>query len=215
MAVGALFVVCGLLFVYLAGKRPWRTEEWLIENTPKQFGSYEMVPGKDGDGITYKMTQATYDELGPYGIAARVMRNPMTGEQYDAVVIMSSRKDSFHDPRVCFTAQDWLLADEKVITVKTSAHGPIQVTLATMINSKNGGAGKQLAAFFYRGPEGFAATTNGLKWQMFKHQFTKMSNAEGVFYRVIPLLPGTKQEDLERFIDEFLAATDKASGGLL
>jgi hypothetical protein len=210
--LGVVFGVFGAAFLAMAGNRPMRTEKWVEEHTPKEFAGYTMVQGKDGPDVSYRMDAATYNELTPYGIVARVMRNS-DGKQFDTVVIMSSRKESFHDPRVCFTAQNWIIESEEVMPVETKKHGKIGVTVATMVQQAS--RERSFAAFFYRGPAGYSATTSDLKVQMFKHQLTRFVNAEGVFYRVIPMYSGATKEELAKFIDEFLTATDEASNGLL
>lgn len=209
ITLGIVFIALGAIFIFTSKPTLLRDEKWMIENTPRQVGSYTMIQRDAGPDITYKMDEATYDTLKPYGIVARVLQ--FDQKAYDTVVIMSNRKESFHDPRVCFTAQGWSLVKEEVKTIQTKKHGPIQITLAVM--DKDGR--KSLSTFFYRGPKGFCPTTNALKWQMFFHQCKTLSDAEGAFYRVIPLHDAATEAELYAFIDQFLTETDKSSGGLL
>lgn len=209
IGVGVLFAALGIGFASVSDRSITRTEAWMEENTAQVFGNYRMLPGDDGPNVTYRMLESTYTELKPYGIVCRVMTSGQ--EVYDTVVIMSSKKESFHDPRVCFTAQGWALLDQKVAMVKTKAHGDVPITLTTM----SGDRGKSFAAFFYRGPEGFAADTNGVKWQMLRYQMKNFRDGEGVFYRVIPTHPVATEEQLIKFIGEWLDAQHEASKGLI
>jgi hypothetical protein len=214
LVLGSAFLMLGVLFHAKAptliqhdGKVP--DEKWLEGISPKEVPGYQMAVLKDGPEITYRMTQETYETLVPYGIVARVFGNGY--ENYDTVVIMSAKKDSFHDPRVCFTSQGWNLDQQEVIQVDSKAYGKVPITLATMIR----GSEKSFAAFFYKGPNGFVAKNTELKWQMFMHQLTKFEDTEGVFYRFIPLHPGSTKQQLEKFIDTFLTESQKSSKGLL
>lgn len=212
--LGGAFLAFGLAFQSMAGGRILHDgqvpdEPWLEKISPRKVGNFTFQIQSAGPDVTYKMDGPTYETLQPYGIVARVFDNGY--ERYDTVVIMSSKKDSFHDPRICFTAQQWLIEDEQTIPVETKKHGTIQVTYARMIRGNQ----RNHATFFYRGPEGFVPTAADIKKQMFWHQFFNFRDAEGVFYRVIPLHPDATKEQLTRFIDEFLTACDESSKGIL
>jgi hypothetical protein len=213
IVLGAVFVAVGVAFILTSKTVPLRDEAWMVKNTPKKFANFSMVPGQAGPEITYKMDKYTYETLKPYGIVARVFSGTDRGirTEFDAVIIMSNNKESFHDPRVCFTATGWQLGNVQTVTVPTKTHGPVSVTLAELSQGNN----RSMAAFFYRGPEGFCATTGGLKLQMLKKQFFQLKDSEGAFYRIIPQQSSTSKEQLFSFIDEWLAATNQSSGGLL
>ena len=217
VTLGIIFLALGATFMATSQTKHLRTEKWMLDHTPKEFAGYRMVvtdPEKNLNGeVSYVMDEYTYKELHPYGIVARVFvrQQGMRKESFDAVIIMSNQKDSFHDPRVCFSAQGWTIASEQVESVNTKAYGEVKYSLVTMIN----GGRKAFAAYFYRGPEGYCATTNQVKMQMLKHQMFKLQDAEGAFYRIIPLQDNAKPEDLKVFIDEFLTATKESSKGLL
>ncbi len=212
--LGALFFGLGILFhakpqtvIKHDGQVP--DEKWLERNSPKTIPKFQMAVLKDGPEITYRMTKETYETLVPYGIVARVFANGY--ENYDTVVIMSAKKDSFHDPRVCFTSQGYNLDQQEVVVVDSKAYGKVPITLTTMVR----GSEKSFAAFFYKGPNGFVAKNTELKWQMFMHQLTKFQDTEGVFYRFIPLHAGSTKQQLTKFIDTFLTESQKTSKGLL
>jgi hypothetical protein len=214
IALGVLFLASGLAFQAMAGgeilhdgKVP--DEKWLESVTTRTIPKYTFATYDAGPDVSYRMTDETYETLDPYGIVARVFYNVY--ERYDTVVIMSNKKDSFHDPRQCFTSQGWRLESEKVMPVETKTHGRIEVTLAELQNATT----KGFAAFFYRGPNGFVPTANDIKSQMFWHQWKNFKDSEGVFYRIIPLHPNATKEQLAKFIDVFLQESDKASKGIL
>lgn len=214
IVLGAVFLACGVLFQLRAkpvimhdGKAP--DEKWLEGIAPKSVGKYQMLILDNGPETTYRMNEPTYQTLNPYGIVARVMETPR--EKYDTVVIMSNSKDSFHDPNGCFTSQGWVLERLHVKSIDTKAHGTIGVTIADLTREGQ----KTIAAFFYKGPDGFTPSNVALKWQMLLYQLKNFKDAEGVFYRFIPLHPDATHEQLARFIDEYLSESNKTSKGLL
>lgn len=210
LVLGVIFIVLGVAFQAIPqaktlhdGKVP--DEEWLSSVTPRTIPGYTYTE-------TSKMSKAVYDELKPYGIITRGFEN--TYEKYDTVVIMSSNKASFHDPLVCFTSQGLKIQEQQVVEIPTQKHGKIKITFAQFVRDEQ----KYYAAFFYRGPRGYAPDSSDVKMQMFLHQFTSLKDSEGVFYRFMPLYDGnpeTIKRNLFAFIDRFLTEADKTSGGLI
>lgn len=184
-----------------------QNESWMEKNSPKTVGEFKFVPGSDNPEVSYKMDEGTYKELRPWGIVARRFYDGTKG--FDAVLIASESKDSFHDPRVCFTAQKFEITSEGQTIVPTKTRGDIPVTVAQM----NGPQGKTFTAFFYRGPSGFAATTNDLKQSMFMYQCRTMESPQGVFYRFIPLNEESTPDDLFKFIAKFVDEANTVSNG--
>jgi hypothetical protein len=182
-------------------------EKWLEKTALSHFGKYAMVPGTEADpDVTYKMDKNTYDALTPHGIICRDFVDGVS--TFDVVLIASQAKDSFHDPRVCFTAQGWNLDKETSVAVPT-AHGLFPLTVAR-ITSENGA---RWAAFGYKTPYGFAASTLELKLQMFKYSLTHSQTGDGVFYRFIGMSPNITRESLLKFIASYMNASAKASNG--
>jgi hypothetical protein len=209
LAVG--FIAIGLGFRALArSPQPDRTEEWMQKVTPKEVPGYRMEKSPTNPEISYKSDKMVYDTLVPYGIVARVFQEEKGNKSFDVNVIASSTKDSFHDPRVCFTAQGWNIDKETRAVVKTQTRGDVPVTLAEMTHAK---LGKHPSVFFYKGPDGFTATTAGLKIQMLKHQFLTLRDQEGTFYRVIALSRDTTTEELLEFTGKWLDEANKVSDG--
>ena len=177
-----------------------KTEPQLEQMAPTRIGGYKLVH-------SYKMDARTYSELKPFGIVSRIFQE---GERsFDVVLIASNRKESFHDPRLCFTSQGWTLQDESQVVLQT-ARGPIPVTIAKM---KSIDGSPQITAFFYRGPGGYFSTSQSFAFDSLKRQFTGSIDLEGVFYRFIPLWSGATVEDLEAFIGAYLDEAAKTSGG--
>ena len=208
-AVVAIGVICVAVVVFaltavdaMSGK----DEQWMIDNSPKQLEGFKMEP--------YKMDEVTYVTLEPYGIVARIYENTETGEKYDVVLIASKSKDSFHDPRVCFSAQGWSLNTQWSDSVETETRGVVYMTITNMDGP--GGRGK-LAAFLYRGQNKFYKSTNELKLGMFLEQLKGGKDLDGVFYRFIPNHnnPDAKQmeTDMKRFIALFLDEAARVSDG--
>jgi len=184
-----------------------QNEEWMKHNSPKDFDAYKFEPGQDDPEVTYRMDQPTYDELRPWGIVAR--RFSEGHNVFDAVLIASESKDSFHDPRVCFTAQKFEIVSETVAGIKTKTRGVIPVTLAEM----KGPMGRTTTVFFYKGPNGFRPTTEQLKMDMFLTQCKTMLDPQGVFYRFISMNPDTPQEVFFKFIADFVDKAGETSKG--
>ena len=177
-----------------------KTEPELEALAPKAIGGYKLAH-------TYKMDEMTYTELKPFGIVSGIFQNE--GRSFDVVLIASNRKESFHDPRLCFTSQGWTLLDEQQIQLQT-ARGTIPVTLAQM-RSRDGSP--QITAFFYKGQGGYFSTAQSFAFNSLKRQLKGSIDLEGVFYRFIPLWSGATTDDLKAFIVAYLDEADKTSGG--
>ena len=189
-------------------------EKWMIDNSPRQVGGFKMLSGAESDDYSYKMDETTYNELQPYGIVAKVYENPETGETYDVVLIASKSKDSFHDPRVCFSAQGWSLNNQWSDSVETETRGVAYMTVTDMDGPQGRG---RLAAFLYRGQGKFYKSTNELKLGMFLAQLKGGGNLDGVFYRIIPQYNNPDQaemlRDMKEFISNYLDTANEVSGG--
>lgn len=206
-ALAAAFVVAGGIYqISGAAKGPTRTESWMQETALTSFGNYRTEGNLPGN-VSYVMDPTTYKELEPFGIVARIMSDGT--HSYDVTLIASSSKASFHDPRVCFTAQGWELSAEEEVPIETKTRGVVTATFARL-KGKNG---EQYGAFLYRGPEGFSPTTLGLKWQLFRSQLLRGQQAEGVFYRFIPQDRGTTKDQLIGFIRDYLDASTEPTHG--
>lgn len=185
-----------------------KTEDDLEKLAPYSMPAYRYVPSPDDPDQSYKMSQSTYDVLVPYGIVAR--RFEGTNKAFDVVLIASNKKESFHDPRVCFSAQGWNIIQEDRIQIPTKTRGTISASLAQLQHAE---MGKGFAVYFYRGPKNFSPTTMGIKLDIFWEQLFGQGNTDGVFYRFIPLYRDASKEDLVTFIGEYMDAANESSGG--
>ena len=186
----------------------------MLENSPTELEGYSMRGGPDSPLYSYKMDPLTYNVLEPYGIVARIYEDKVSGQQYDVVIVASRSKESFHDPRVCFSSQGWALSNQWVDKVTTKSRGDVAVTIAVMDGTDTK---DQIAAYLYKGPEGFYANTQRLKMAMLFEQLRGGKNLDGVFYRVIPLKRQPDQihqiNDMKRFIGQYLDEANESSNG--
>jgi hypothetical protein len=206
--LAVMFFVGGLL-AHLAtpAEASGHDEKWMEKAAVSHVGRFAMVPGPDpSESVTYKMDPVTYKELAPQGIVCRDFEDGAS--LFDVVLVASQAKDSFHDPRVCFTAQGWQLDQESQADVPTS-RGTFPVTVAR-IRSENG---ERWAAFGYRTPYGFTGSTNQLKLQMFKYSLMHSQSGAGVFYRFIGMSSDITRESLLKFIQSYMNASAKVSQG--
>ena len=182
-----LGILCGLFLATGATlnfaprpKQVERTEKEIADMIPDRVGNFqaELAPGSY---CSYKMEQVNYDVLQPWGIVPRIF---VSGdEKYEVVVIASRKKESFHDPQVCLTAQGWNLSNQRVDTVQTKTRGMVPVTLFDM--AKNGD--HRTAMYFLKTTQGYYAEFGKVKWDMFKYKFLHAGkDDEGAFVRILP-----------------------------
>ena len=186
-----------------------RSEQWMEERTPQKIGDMTFLKSDSNPAQSYKMDESTYRVLAPFGIVARVYTGN-SGEGYDVVVIASESRASFHDPRICFSASGWTISDQHQADVQTKTRGTVPVTVVRMDGRNHKG---QLAAYFYRGPSGFNASTVSVKLDMFWKRLFGSKDVEGVFYRVIPQNEYITEEQMKKFIGEYLEASKASSDG--
>lgn len=208
------FIVAGLMLATAAWatlstrpqmRKDFRDEAWMKKVLPHTVGNFQMIAGTEPDA-TYRSPQMVYDELRPtIGIVARQYQ--YAGQTYDVNIIASRDKASFHDPRVCFTAQGYSLQTDEAITLKTK-RGEIPASLAGL-KSQNGDT---ITIFFYRGPEHFHGTTMSLKWSLLFNQLKGNEKLDGVFYRFVAT--GEPDRDqLIQFVEKFMDEAEKDSDG--
>jgi len=195
-----------------------KTEEQIEEMVPNTVRGLKWIKKTDEDPQqSYKMSQQSYDALKPFGIVCRVFKEG--GDEFEAVVIASNSKDSFHDPRVCFSAQSWTIEKFTPATIKTKTRGDIPATVIQVTSDR---VRRQLAAFIYKGPGNrFYGKTNELKIAFLFEQIKGSTDLNGVFFRFMPtfenknLTEAEQTERLEKFISEFMDESNKSSKGFL
>lgn len=209
LVIAGVFVT----FVHRMAVDP-KTEDWMIENSPMEISGFTMQSGSDSPLYSYKMGESTYNVLEPYGIVARIYEDNVSSQQFDVVLIASRSKESFHDPRVCFSAQGYSISNQWKDKVETKTRGSVPLTIAIMDTPDRK---DQIAAYLYKGPDGFYANTQRLKMAMLIEQLKGGSNLDGVFYRIIPLTNQTDQiqqiNDLKKFVAQYLDRANEASQG--
>jgi hypothetical protein len=185
-----------------------RSAAWVEQVSPTQVGRFTYKHDPSDPAVSYKMDDRSYKELMPYGIVPRVFDNGL--ESYDTVVIASDWQWSFHDPRICFSAQGWQIKDDQEAVIHTSSHGDVPIRLLKI--SKDGQ--DHLAAFSFKGPVHMHNDTESLLSEWFVHDL-RVGKSEGAMYRFIALYQSATPEKLEGFIGQFMDAACKSSGGLL
>jgi hypothetical protein len=176
------------------------------QHLPKQIGDYRFVTGNAGPEQTYKMEPSTYDALRPFGIVCRKFSNG--DKTFDVVVIASSSRASFHDPRLCFSAQGWNITKESQYTFQDNGEN-VPCTVVDMESP----AGKSIAIFFYKGPDGYYGSTTKLKIGMFMNDLKGKLKGDGVFYRIIPEFPGATIDQVAEFAKLVKREVAKSSDG--
>ncbi len=206
--VGALFLAAGAIIALApAAKFAGKTEDWMETHTPFDFGGYAMVRTPDHRQCTYKVADINYTELDPYGIVAKVYQKE--GMAFDVLVIASQDRKSFHDQRVCLSAQGWSIMDQEERIVKTRTRGDVPVSL-TRLESQGT---KRSSVLFYRGQDRFYAAPVQLKLGMFFERLKGGSSVDGVFYRIMPSNQDSTEAELLQFVAEYLDEAAKTSDG--
>lgn len=230
-----LFLVGAIVFALPKRNPPGHDEKWMEELLPTAFASvpwapedtqsarprveFRFLPAAEGDkSQSYRMDAETYQKLAPlFGIVCRdYARGPDT---VHVVVIASNSRSSFHDPRVCFAGQGWDFDNQTGDAVPTQTRGSIPITL---LRGTDASGASEIAAYFYKGPKGFSASTVGVKWMLLKQLVTSPfdTSGMGVFYRFIATDPTPRDADAKRFeghfkqlIADYMDAAGKSSGG--
>ncbi|MGV3615889.1 MAG: exosortase-associated EpsI family protein [Fimbriimonas sp.] len=207
--VAGLMLGIGLFGLLGRGQAAVRkTEQYLEEKAPTTVKGYRMIPGQEGGlRYTYKMDEGTYKSLKPFGIVARQFTDG--GAAYDAVLITSDSHESFHDPKICFSSQGWTFRELREETLDIPGLGPVPMTIAEM----DGPRTRAVAAYLYRGPNGFVANPKRLQLDMFREVLLGRAPKDATFYRFMPASEGVGLEPLKAFIREYMIAARESSGG--
>lgn len=212
----SVFIFVGLMLVIAAvahlAPKPVKvsmTEDQLRDLCPSSIGGQHYIQElKSGDDI--------YQVLKPFGIIERVF--DYEGDNFDAVVIASNSKDSFHDPNICFSAQGWTIESRRQIQIPTQSRGTVSAMLISMYDIN---VQRKYACYLYQGPGGFYGDTNRLKLAFLAEAMKLGDRYDGVFYRFIPtfadseLTPKEQEERLVNFIGKFMDAANESSNGYL
>lgn len=201
----ATVLTTGLVLNFAAKpKQVERKEPEIAAMLPLKVDHFTAELAK-GQYCTYKLDQSNYDILQPWGIVARVFTDGPSG--YEVVAIASRKKESFHDPQTCLTAQGWALSNQRVTTVTTNTRGTIPITLFEM----DKGTEHMTAMYFLKTTQGYFAEFSAVKWAMFKYKvFHLGKDDEGAFIRIIPKGPST-EEKMKKFAADWVDEAVKTS----
>lgn len=207
VAVGAALTAGGA-FLHLGAKDlgPQKTEKWMEENLPPQVGKYTFRRSTTNPQQSYAMDDSTYQTLKPYGI---VCRKYSDGDRtFDVVVIASNNRASFHDPRVCFTAQGFNIEQQKT---QFMSNGDVKIPYTHV--DIDGAMGKSMAMYFYKTDQEYYPDTAKLKVGMLWNSLRGGNLRDGVFYRIIPESNNITEKDLETFALTYKKAAEEFSKG--
>jgi hypothetical protein len=186
-------------------KAPVRSELWMEQNLPMAVGNYHMLPSAENPMCSYRVNEATYQALNPYGIVARVFAND--DYRFDTMVVAANDRISLHDPKDCFPGQDWTILWEKKIDLPTKSRGPVHAVALGLQNER----GKRIALYTYRGPSGTFAVRNDMFWDWFVTE-VKGSKPEGALMRVMTVDEETTIDELKTFASAWFDSTYQTSG---
>lgn len=210
------YIVAGMalafgLFVNLMPRAKYekKTEEQMEKMAPDIVAGASFLPGSPNPEQTYKMDERSYQVLNPFGMVAR--KYAAGPHLYDVVLIASNDRGSFHDPRVCFSAGGYELANQTVIEVPTKTRGIVPVSYTTLRGSQ--GQAEMIAAYTYRGPYGFTAAPQTLKIGILRAEMLLRTDLDAVFYRFMADSRSTTKEELLKFIGDYLDAANASSEG--
>ncbi|GIV01848.1 MAG: hypothetical protein KatS3mg015_0678 [Fimbriimonadales bacterium] len=201
--VAIVFVLVGALAFALSPRRYQdRTEEWMEEVVPEQIPTYSLRASSRTDPAV-KMSEVAYQILQPFGIVTRYYTGP-DNRTYEFVVLAGNTRKSFHDPRVCFTAQGWDLKDPGIHTVNLPhMGGEVQVSAMTMDNIATGS--RATAMFFYKTPFGIRPNTMRVPFDLTFAKLMMKSDVDAQFYRFMVVPPSEGDDALQKDLQALTA----------
>ncbi len=178
-------------------KQVERTEAEIAAMLPLKVKRFNAELAQ-GQYCSYKLDQSNYDVLHPWGIVARVFGDGP--DKYEVVAIASRRKESFHDPQTCLTAQGWTLTNQRVSSITTKTRGMVPITLFDMEK----GSEKHTSMYFLKVTQGYYAEISKLKLDMFKYKVSHLGkDDEGAFIRIIPE-GSSNEEKMKQFAADWI-----------
>jgi hypothetical protein len=206
--IAALLCLVGAAVYALPKKRDVKhNEAWMEARVPDTVGRYAYVPSRENPKQSFRMDPETYDTLHPFGIVCRSYSlDPSDSSlppEFEVVVIASSSRSSFHDPSVCFTGHGLDITGGEDPGFDTHWRQDLQ---ATFIDTANKESHKRyMAAYLYKGPDGFTATTLGVKWMLLLHRLRHPFDPGGigVFYRFMREDTSATEDEHEKLVKRF------------
>lgn len=170
----------------------------------------------DWGGQKYEMDKASLDELKPDEYAAIQYRDN-DGNSGDLTIIAGSHTGAFHNPEVCFRAQQWEFTENAASSLAVPGMDREIPIKRVGLNHRITGQ-KAVGLYFYKTPYGlFADTTPARIWLFFARVLGVQQKS--YFVRVLVLSSGgNKEKDfetLEQFAIEVLESTRETNPELL
>lgn len=202
-----LFALVGVGTLFLHSRQyEEKTEAWMEEAVPERVPGYNYTTSSRVDS-SVKMDQLTYDTLVPFGIVVRNFTSPEDGRRYEFVLIAGNTRKSFHDPVVCFSAQNWVLEGAKKRKVNIPAlGGDIYVTAMGLHRPEIRGA----AMYFYKSPFGWRDSPWNMPIDLTLAKLMLKDRTDAAFFRFV-IEPATEpagqdqaaiEEALQKDIDK-------------
>jgi hypothetical protein len=203
----ALFLIAGIAAIVIVPRKyPAKDEEWMRIHLPKDIEGYSLRSA-------VQMDKSTYEILQPFGIIGYDFTGP-DGRRYEYVVISGNTRKSFHDPQICFSAQNWVLENPRLREVNIPAMGGR--VPATVMGLKSPSA-SGTAMYFYKTPNRLVHDPFYMPIDMTLAKLSMKGSVDGAFYRFIVAPAGDSLEedlaDLEKFAQAFFEATMKMPEG--
>ena len=171
------------------------SEEWMETVVPEQVPGFTLLSSSRTDK-SVRMSDVVYDVLQPFGITTRYLRGE-DGRTYELVVLAGNTRKSFHDPRVCFTAQSWDIGNPGVYKINVpELGGEIEVSAMVMKNVATGSEAS--AMFFYKTPFGIRPDTLRVPFDLTFAKLLLKKNVDAQFYRFMVIPPSEGEGALEK-----------------
>jgi hypothetical protein len=206
----ALFALVGIAAFAIQPKiYPEKEEEWMENTIPEEIPGYQFASSTKSNP-TMKMDANTYQILDPFGIVVRAYSGPSDGRNYEFTVIAGNSRKSFHDPQICFSAQQWQLIDPGMREVEIPAlGGKIPATVMAIDNTRTRG----IAMYFYGGPGGWRHSPLALPVDLTFARLLRKDEIDAQFFRFI-MQPATTPDsnspaDVEKAMKQDLVALAK------
>ena len=191
-----LFVVVGIAAVALKPRTySDRTEEWMESVVPEQVPGFTLLSSSRTDD-SMRMSDVVYEVLQPFGITTRRFQGE-DGRMYELVVLAGNTRKSFHDPRVCFTAQSWDIGEPGVYKINVpELGGDVDVSAMVMKNVATGSEAS--AMFFYKTPFGIRPDTLRVPFDLTFAKLMLKENVDAQFYRFMVIPPSDGDDVLQK-----------------
>lgn len=180
----ALFIVVGVvMLVIVPPDYKSRTEDWMESAVPEEIPGYTLTNSTRTDP-TYRTSESyklQMEVLSPFGIVERTYRGE-DGRTYQFLVIAGNTRKSFHDPQVCFSAQNWILLEPRLSNIDIPAMGGN--VPATVMGIKRGGL-TGLAIYYYKTPLNLRHSPLFMPIDMTLAKLMMRKDIDGQFYRFI------------------------------